>query len=150
MLVTVEDGRATRVAGDPNHPFTRGFLCAKVNRYIERTYHPDRLLYPMRRTGPKGSGQFERISWDAALDEIATRLNEIRASADGPQAILPYSYAGTMGSVQGNSIDRRFFQLSSLERTNGRWMGTRRMPKRPFLTSTSPMGEPAAGMGAVS
>src|SRR5699024_4479552 len=66
MLVTVEDGRATRVAGDPDHPFTRGFLCAKVNRYIERTYHPDRLLYPMRRTGPKGSGQFERISWDEA------------------------------------------------------------------------------------
>jgi anaerobic selenocysteine-containing dehydrogenase len=120
MLVTVEDGRATRVAGDANHPFTRGFLCAKVNRYIERTYHPDRLLYPMRRTGPKGSGQFERISWDAALDEIATRLNEIRASADGPQAILPYSYAGTMGLIQGSSTDRRFFHLigaSLLERT---------------------------------
>ncbi len=120
MLVTVEDGRATRVAGDPEHPFTRGFLCAKVNRYIERTYHPDRLLYPMRRTGPKGSGQFERISWDAALDEIATRLNEIRASPDGPQAILPYSYAGTMGLIQGSSTDRRFFHLigaSLLDRT---------------------------------
>src|SRR5258706_8852004 len=111
MLVTVEDGRATRVAGDPDHPFTRGFLCAKVNRYIERTYHPDRLLYPMRRAGPKGSGQFERVSWDVALDEIATRLNEIRASADGPQAILPYSYAGTMGLIQGSSTDRRFFHL---------------------------------------
>ena len=77
MLVTVEDGRAVRVAGDPNHPVTRGFLCAKVNRYIERTYHQGRLASPLRRTGPKGSGQFEPISWDAALDEIATRLRDI-------------------------------------------------------------------------
>jgi anaerobic selenocysteine-containing dehydrogenase len=127
MLVTVEDGRATRVAGDPDHPFTRGFLCAKVNRYIERTYHPDRLLYPMRRTGPKGSGQFERISWNEAIDEIATRLNEIRASSDGPQAILPYSYAGTMGLIQGSSMDRRFFHLigaSLLDRTICSMAGT--------------------------
>jgi len=127
MLVTVEDGRATRVAGDPDHPFTRGFLCAKVNRYIERTYHPDRLLYPKRRKGPQGSGQFERISWDEAFDEIATRLNEIRASSDGPQAILPYSYAGTMGLVQGSSVDRRFFHLigaSLLDRTICSMAGT--------------------------
>ena len=107
MLVTVESGRAVRVAGDPEHPFTRGFLCTKVNRYVERTYHDDRLLHPMRRAGPKGSGKFARISWDEALEEIATRLNEIRNSSDGPQAILPYSYAGTMGIVQGSSIDRR-------------------------------------------
>src|ERR671919_2243891 len=66
MLVTVEDGRATRVAGDPDHPFTRGFLCAKVNRYVERTYHRDRLLRPMRRVGRKGEARFERISWDVA------------------------------------------------------------------------------------
>ena len=127
MLVTVEDGRATRVAGDPDHPFTRGFLCAKVNRYIERTYHSDRLLYPMRRTGPKGSGQFERISWNEAIEEIATRLNEIRASPDGPQAILPYSYAGTMGLIQGSSMDRRFFHLigaSLLDRTICSMAGT--------------------------
>ena len=120
MLVTVESGRAVRVAGDPEHPFTNGFLCAKVNRYIERTYHRDRLLHPLRRTGPKGSGQFERISWDEALDEIATRLNAIRASSDGPQAILPYSYAGTMGLIQGSSMDRRFFHTigaSLLDRT---------------------------------
>jgi anaerobic selenocysteine-containing dehydrogenase len=120
MLVTVESGRAVRVAGDPEHPFTRGFLCAKVNRYVERTYHEDRLLHPMRRAGPKGSGKFARISWDEALDEIATRLNEIRNSSDGPQAILPYSYAGTMGIVQGSSIDRRFFHAigaSKLDRT---------------------------------
>src|SRR5947208_12714509 len=77
MLVTVEDGRATRVAGDPDHPFTRGFLCTKVNRYVERTYHHERLLYPMRRVGAKGSGQFERISWDEALGTIAARLSEI-------------------------------------------------------------------------
>src|SRR5215475_9556408 len=88
MLVTVESGRAVRVAGDPAHPFTRGFLCAKVNRYVERTYHEDRLLHPMRRTGPKGSGKFARISWDEALDEVATRLNAIRQSGDGPQSIL--------------------------------------------------------------
>src|SRR5881409_2132385 len=109
MLVTVEDGRAVKVAGDPEHPFTNGFLCAKVNRYVERTYHRDRLLYPMRRVGLKGRGQFERISWDDAIEEVATRLSDITRSTDGPQAILPYSYAGTMGMVQGSSIDRRFF-----------------------------------------
>ena len=75
MLVTVENGRAIRVAGDPDHPVTNGFLCAKVNRYIERTYHHDRLSSPMRRVGPKGSGQFEPISWTVALDEIATELD---------------------------------------------------------------------------
>ena len=116
-----------RVAGDPDHPFTRGFLCAKVNRYVERTYHRDRLQFPLRRIGPKGSGQFERISWDEALDEIATRLNEIRASSDGPQAILPYSYAGTMGLIQGSSMDRRFFHrigASLLDRTICSMAGT--------------------------
>src|SRR3954451_17868075 len=80
MLVTVESGRAVRVAGDPEHPFTRGFLCAKVNRYIERTYHRDRLLHPLRRVGPKGSGRFEQISWDDALAEVAERLQALRAS----------------------------------------------------------------------
>ena len=127
MLVTVENGRAVKVAGDPDHPFTRGFLCAKVNRYVERTYHPDRLTDPLRRTGPKGSGKFERISWDEALDEIAERLNAMVASPDGPQAILPYSYAGTMGMVQGSSIDRRFFHrigASMLDRTICSMAGT--------------------------
>src|ERR1700753_1005729 len=74
MLVTVESGRAKRVSGDPDHPVTQGFLCTKVNRYVERTYHRDRLLCPMRRVGPKGSGEFERISWDEALTEVAERL----------------------------------------------------------------------------
>src|SRR6476619_3127402 len=100
-LVTVENGRAVRIAGDPDHPFTQGFLCAKVNRYIERTYHEDRLTTPLRRVGPKGSGRFEPIGWDEALDEIATKLAAVARSADRPQAILPCSYAGTMGMVQG-------------------------------------------------
>jgi anaerobic selenocysteine-containing dehydrogenase len=127
MLVTVESGRAVRVAGDPDHPFTRGFLCTKVNRYVERTYHRDRLLHPMRRVGPKGSGRYERVSWDEALDEIAERLNSIRASTEGPQAILPYSYAGTMGMIQGSSMDRRFFHTigaSMLDRTICSMAGT--------------------------
>lgn len=127
MLVTVESGRAVRVAGDPDHPFTRGFLCAKVNRYVERTYQQDRLLHPLRRVGPKGSGRFERTTWDSALAEIAERLNDIRTSSDGPQAILPYSYAGTMGMVQGSSMDRRLFHrigASMLDRTICSMAGT--------------------------
>lgn len=109
MLVHVRDGRAVRVQGDPEHPVTQGFLCTKVNRYVERTYHRDRLTTPLRRVGPKGEGRFEPATWDEALDDIARRLGEIRDSADGPQAILPYSYAGTMGLVQSASMDRRFF-----------------------------------------
>jgi anaerobic selenocysteine-containing dehydrogenase len=126
-LVTVEDGRATRIAGDVEHPVTQGFLCAKVNRYIERTYHPDRVRTPLRRTGPKGAGKFTAVSWDDALDEIASRLGDVARSADGPQAILPYSYAGTMGMVQGSSMDRRFFHLlgaSRLDRTICSMAGT--------------------------
>jgi len=126
-LVTVENGRATRIAGDPEHPVTQGFLCAKVNRYIERTYHPERLRTPLRRTGPRGTGQFTEITWDEALDEIASRLGAIARSPDGPQSILPYSYAGTMGMVQGSSMDRRFFHLlgaSRLDRTICSMAGT--------------------------
>src|SRR5579862_3447668 len=128
MLVTVKDGRAVRVAGDPDHPFTQGFLCAKVNRYVERTYHRDRLLFPMRRVGPKEPGsRFERLTWDDALGLVAERLNAIRRSEAGPQAILPYSYAGTMGLVQGSSMDRRFFHAigaSKLDRTICSMAGT--------------------------
>ena len=115
-LVTVEGGRAVRIAGDPEHPVTRGFLCAKVNRYVERTYHPDRLLRPLRRVGPKGAGHFAPISWDDALDEIAERLTAIARSPHGPEAILPYSYAGTMGLVQGSSMDRRLFHALGASR----------------------------------
>ncbi|WP_431479310.1 molybdopterin-containing oxidoreductase family protein [Massilia eburnea] len=118
LLVTVEDGVATEVKGDPDHPTTAGVLCTKVSRYTERTYAPDRLLYPLRRTGKKGEGKFERISWEQALDEIAARLQPLAATE--PESILPYSYAGTMGLVQGDSMSSRFFHkvgASLLDRT---------------------------------
>ena len=118
LVTTVEDGRAVRVRGNPAHPPTDGVLCAKVSRYPERTHHPDRILTPLKRVGAKGEGRFEPIGWDAALGEIATRLAAI--AARDPQAIQPYSYAGTMGLVQGESMDRRFFHrlgASLLDRT---------------------------------
>lgn len=118
MLVTVEDGIATAVRGDPDHPTTAGVLCTKVSRYIERTYHPGRLLHPLKRVGRKGEGRFERISWNEAIETIATRLRPIAVRA--PEAILPYSYAGTMGLVQGESMAARFFHklgASLLDRT---------------------------------
>lgn len=120
MIVTVQDGKAIKLRGDPEHPFTKGFLCQKVSHYLDRVYHRDRLLYPMKRVGPKGSGQFERISWDEAIRTIAERFRAIAASPDGPQAILPYSYAGTMGKLMYASLDRRFFHrlgASLLDRT---------------------------------
>ena len=118
LLTTVENGRAVRVQGNPAHRHTDGVLCAKVSKYAERTHHPERILTPLMRTGPKGSGQFTPVSWDEALAGIAARLGEI--AARDPQAILPYSYAGTMGLVQGESMDRRFFHrlgASFLDRT---------------------------------
>ena len=118
LHVTVRAGRVTRVAGDPDHPPTHGALCTKVSRYAERTYHPDRVLTPLRRVGKKGEGRFEPVSWDLALDDIASRLKAINARA--PQAILPYSYAGTMGLVQGDGMAARFFHrlgASLLDRT---------------------------------
>jgi len=140
VLITVEDGRATKIQGDPEHPVTRGFLCAKVAKYLDRVYSPGRVLYPMRRVGAKGPAaapqrsiaapdrvkdpvpqehSWERISWNEALDEIAARL---RAVADefGSEAILPYSYGGTLGTLNGASMDRRFFHrlgASQLDRT---------------------------------
>src|SRR5262249_28427563 len=120
MLVTVEDGRAVDVRGAPDHPPTGGTLCTKVARYLERTYSHDRVLHPMRRVGPKGAGRFERIGWGGALATIAARFSGIAASPDGPQAIVPYSYAGTMGLLQYGSMDRRFFNrlgASQLDRT---------------------------------
>ena len=100
MLVTVEDGRAVEVRGAPDHPPTAGVLCTKVARYLDRTYSDQRVLHPMKRVGRKGEGRFERIGWDEALDTIAARFRAIAASPHGPQAILPYSYAGTMGLLQ--------------------------------------------------
>jgi anaerobic selenocysteine-containing dehydrogenase len=120
MRVTVENGVAVDLRGDREHPFTRGFLCQKMARYLDRVYSPERLLHPLRRVGPKGSGQFERIGWDEALDTIAERFATIARSEDGPQAILPYSYYGTMGKLQSGSLDRRFFHrlgASKLDRT---------------------------------
>ena len=121
LVTTVQDGVATKVQGNPAHPHTAGTLCTKVSRYTQRTYHPERILQPLRRTGPKGSGQFEAVSWELALSDIAARLAAIAGRGpDAAQAILPYSYAGTMGLVQGESIAGRFFNklgASLLDRT---------------------------------
>ncbi|MGC2549467.1 MAG: molybdopterin-dependent oxidoreductase, partial [Candidatus Sulfotelmatobacter sp.] len=145
VLITVEDGRATRIQGDPNHPVTRGFLCAKVAKYLDRVYSLDRVFYPMRRIAAKGSAEvqrsfapgqpracpelvegaavptqvWQRIPWDEALGEIAERFRSIIAEF-GSEAILPYSYGGTLGALNGGSMDRRFFTrlgASELERT---------------------------------
>jgi anaerobic selenocysteine-containing dehydrogenase len=137
VLITVEDRRATKIVGDPGHPFTQGFLCAKVAKYLDRVYAPDRVLYPMRRITAKGPvtqarsfapgrvkdpallGTWRRISWDEALGEIASRFRAI-AGEFGSEAILPYSYGGTLGAINGASMDRRFFRrlgASQLERT---------------------------------
>lgn len=115
LLVTVENGRATRLRGNPEHPITRGFLCAKVSRYLERVYSPQRLLYPQKKHG----NGWVRVGWDEAIDEIATRLKAIAAEF-GPEAILPYSYGGAMGYLNGSGMDRRFFHrlaASRLDRT---------------------------------
>jgi anaerobic selenocysteine-containing dehydrogenase len=144
VLITVEDGRATRIQGDPEHPVTQGFLCAKVAKYLDRVYSPERVLYPMRRMAIKGpvaadavagkacpelaegsarstqaEQSWQRISWDEALDEICSRLRGV-ASEFGSEAILPYSYGGTLGALNGGSMDRRFFhrlRASQLDRT---------------------------------
>jgi anaerobic selenocysteine-containing dehydrogenase len=118
LRVTVEGGRAIKVQGDPDHPPTHGALCTKVSRYPERTYHPERVLTPLKRVGRKGEGRFEPVGWDEALDAIAVRLNAI--AARDPEAIVPYSYAGTMGLVQGEGMAARFFHrlgASRLDRT---------------------------------
>ena len=118
LLTEVSDGLAVKVRGNPTHAHTHGTLCAKVNKYTERTYHPERVLHPLKRVGPKGSGQFQQVSWDEALSDIAARLQSIASSA--PEAILPYSYAGTMGLVQSEGMAARFFHklgASLLDRT---------------------------------
>lgn len=140
VLITVEDGRATKIQGDPAHPVTRGFLCAKVTKYLERVYSPRRVLWPMKRIAPKGrtdrqsdcpsyptqarklewaTTAFVRITWDEALGEIAARLRQI-SDEFGPEAMLPYSYGGTLGALANASMDRRFFHrlgASQLDRT---------------------------------
>lgn len=122
VLITVEEGRAVKIQGDSEHPVTRGFLCAKVAKYIDRVYSPDRVLYPMKRVAPKGTGgfdKFERIGWDEALSTIAKKFRAI-ADEFGSEAILPYSYGGTLGTLNNASMDRRFFHrlgASQLDRT---------------------------------
>src|SRR5215207_4468491 len=108
MLAWVRDGKIVRVSGDPDHPVTRGAICGKATRYAERMYSPDRVLYPQRRIGRKGEGRFERISWDEALDLIAGRLHAV-AREHGAEAILPFSFAGTMGVTSFVSMDQRLF-----------------------------------------
>ena len=118
LQVSVQGGRVLRVQGDAEHPTTHGALCTKVSRYAERSYHPERVLQPLKRVGPKGSGRFEPVGWAQALDNIAQRLKQI--AARDPQAVLPYSYAGTMGLLQGESMAGRFFHklgASRLDRT---------------------------------
>ena len=118
MRVTVQGDKVIRLQGDPDHPTTNGALCTKVSRYAERTEHAERVLRPLKRVGPKGRGDFVEVSWDEALGDIAARLGEIAARA--PEAILPYSYAGTMGMVQGEGMAARFFNrlgASRLDRT---------------------------------
>jgi anaerobic selenocysteine-containing dehydrogenase len=116
-VVTVENGRAVKMRGNPDQPYTRGALCVKVNRYLEHTQARDRILYPLRRTGPKGSGQFERITWDEALDEISVRLRGI-VEEHGGEAIWPYLGTGTLGYLQGceGVAGRRFWNLLGASR----------------------------------
>lgn len=120
LLVHVNaEGHGVKLQGNPAHPITRGFLCAKVTKYLDREYHPSRLLYPQRRIGSKGEARFERVSWEEAVDEIAARLSAVSAGY-GSEAILPYSYGGTLGYLNGNGMDRRFFHrlgASRLDRT---------------------------------
>ena len=129
VLVSVDaTGRAIKVQGDPSQPVTQGFLCGKVAKYLDRVYSPERILFPLRRKsgvakGPLPKGRelesFERVSWDEALAAIATRLQQI-SDKFGPESILPYSYAGTMGVLGYGSMDRRFFHRlggSQLDRT---------------------------------
>jgi anaerobic selenocysteine-containing dehydrogenase len=114
LHITVEGNRVTHLTGDPDHPITKGFACVKTARYPERQEQTDRLLHPMRRTGPKGKGEFERVSWDIALDEIAERLQDLLIRK-GPQSVLPYCYGGTMGVIQGDSPKAFFRAIGALE-----------------------------------
>ncbi len=119
VVTEVQDGRAVRFSGDAGHAFTDGWLCAKVRPYLDRVYHPDRLLYPLKRVGPKGSGQWDRISWAAAIDEITSRWNNI-IEEYGAEAILPYSYSGTLGLVQMGVASERLWGrmgVSGLQRS---------------------------------
>ncbi len=115
IAVDERTGRAVDIWGHPDHPITRGRLCGKVERYLDRVYHPERLTQPLKRVGPKGSGQFVPVSWDEAITAIAARLQAVIAEY-GPEAVLPYSYAGTMGLLQGEGMASRFFNRMGASR----------------------------------
>ncbi len=121
-VATIENGVAVKLRGNPAHPYSRGELCPKVNRFLDRVYSPDRLLYPLVRTGPKGLAQFERVSWDTALNLVARRITEIVAEWGG-EAILPWWDAGTQGLIQMSSLDRRFFGRLGASRLVGSLCG---------------------------
>ncbi len=115
VAVDRTSGQAIDIWGIAEHPVTQGRLCGKVDRYLDRVYHADRLKTPLKRVGPKGSGQFEPVSWDDALSEISRRLADV-IDSDGPEAVLPYSYAGTMGLLQGEGLAQRFFNRMGASR----------------------------------
>src|SRR6266508_561117 len=156
-VTEVQDGRAVRFYAEKEHPVTQGWLCAKVRPYLERVYHPDRITHPLRRAGPKGAGQWERISWDAAIDEIASRWKAIIAEY-GAAAILPYSYSGTLGLLQLSICNARLWNRMGASRsTRSRRVGRRsspstaRRPSYPIPTaersacSSSASATPACG-----
>jgi anaerobic selenocysteine-containing dehydrogenase len=121
-IATVTDGVAVELRGNPDHPYSRGELCPKVNRFLDRVYHPDRILTPLRRTGAKGEGRFEAVSWDEALAEVAERLHAV-IDRWGGEAILPWRDAGTQGLLQETSLDRRFFDRLGASRQVGSLCG---------------------------
>ena len=109
LEVRVEDGRVVSLEGSRVNPVTGGFICSKVRRYPERVYGPDRLLHPLRRTGAKGEGRFERISWDQALEEVAEKLRSTSREFGG-ESILPFSYGGSNGILSQGILDERLFR----------------------------------------
>ncbi len=115
LEITAQDNQVIRIRGEQNHPITQGFACLKINRYQERLNHPDRVLYPLRRTGPKGSGKFTRCTWDEAMTEIGRQLQHILQNYGG-EAVLPYSFSGNMGILSEASMDRRFFHAIGASR----------------------------------
>ncbi len=112
LLAHVEDGRIVRIQGDPEQPFTAGFACGKVNRDMELVYSPERLTTPLRRVGPKGSGAFEPITWDAALDEIVARWTGLIAES-GPETILGYAYSAHQGLINRGLTNGLFHALGT-------------------------------------
>ena len=144
MLVTVDDGRAVHVDGDPEHPITAGFLCGKVSNYLDRVYAPDRLHHPLVRDGAKGEGRFREVSWDEALDRVAGELARVR-DEHGGEAILPYSYAGTQGLIQGNTMSARVMHALGASRSSARSAPPRAWSASRARTGSPPRSIPTSG-----